>query len=149
MYILGTSQQTPALSPHQTIAATNMVFVSKLQLVFESVSTLDKLHLLTSKSFFLVPAAPRNCNITLSYNQSSNELVFLSSTWDSVPVSHRQLLTSYNKYISSDKYYFVNAKRSELNKSITLLYVLFLHNELLVHLHVSYFSPGPTRPRPM
>ena len=37
---------------------------------------------------FAVPAAPRNCTVTLSYNQLSGRLQYINSTWDIVPVSH-------------------------------------------------------------
>ena len=38
--------------------------------------------------FPTVPAVPSSCNITLSYDQSSRRLLFINSTWDTVPVCH-------------------------------------------------------------
>ena len=35
-----------------------------------------------------VPADPKSCNITLSYNQQSGKLLFINSTWATVPVSY-------------------------------------------------------------
>ena len=35
-----------------------------------------------------VPAAPRSCNITLFYDQSSRKLKFINTIWDSMPVSN-------------------------------------------------------------
>ena len=34
-----------------------------------------------------ITAVPTSCNITLSYNQPSERLLFITSTWDTVPVS--------------------------------------------------------------
>ena len=37
--------------------------------------------------FFAVITVPSSCNITLSYNQSSDRLLFITSSWNTVPVS--------------------------------------------------------------
>ena len=39
--------------------------------------------------FFAVIAVPSSCNITLSYNQTSERLLFITSSWNTVPVSHQ------------------------------------------------------------
>ena len=50
-----------------------------------------------------VPAAPSSCNITLSlsYNQSSGRLLFINSTWNTVPVT-----VSHDKFLSNCKYLY-------------------------------------------
>ena len=40
------------------------------------------------KFIFTVPAVPRSCNITLLYDQSSQRLQFIDTTWDLIPVCH-------------------------------------------------------------
>ena len=55
----------------------------------------------------VVPAAASNCTIILSYNQSSEKLLFINITWDSVPVSYaNELLTTLGgcMYIANHKY---------------------------------------------
>ena len=37
---------------------------------------------------YIVPGVLRSCNITLTYNQSTERLQFINSTWDAMPVSH-------------------------------------------------------------
>ena len=37
---------------------------------------------------YVVPGVLRSCNITLTYNQSTERLQFINSTWDAMPVSH-------------------------------------------------------------
>ena len=45
--------------------------------------------MLTFSCFSIVPAALSSCNISsLLYNQSSGRLLFIGTTWDSMPVSH-------------------------------------------------------------
>ena len=38
---------------------------------------------------FAVITVPSSCNITLSYNQTSEKLLFITSSWNTVPVSHQ------------------------------------------------------------
>ena len=38
--------------------------------------------------YSIVPGVLRSCNIILTYNQSTERLQFINSTWDAMPVSH-------------------------------------------------------------
>ena len=83
-------------------------------------------------SAFTGPTVSGRCNIILLYNQSSGRLLFINSTWDTVPVNH---ITIINKCVHLQPHFLPECTIPKLR-----MWCL-LHGILVCYTHWCHYKP--------